>query len=129
MRLQRFALASGLALAAALGGCGDTKTGTMLVSPSRFMLYNCNELVVQQTATVARLRQLEDLIARAKRDSGGSLVSAVSYEPEYQNALGELKVLRQQAAQKDCTLPDPNAQPASTTAAPQPQAKPARRKR
>lgn len=129
MRLQRFALASGLALATALGGCGDTKTGTMLVSPARFTLYNCNELVAQQTATVARLRQLEDLMARAKRDSGGSFVSAVSYEPEYQNAQGELKVLRQQAAQKECKLPDPNAQPASPTSPPQPQAKPGRPRR
>jgi len=129
MRLQRFALASGLALAAMLGGCGDTKTGTMLVSPARFTLYNCNEMVAQQTATVARLRQLEDLIARAKRDSSGGFVSAVAYEPEYQNAQGELKVLRQQAAQKDCTLPDPNARPASPATPSQPQAKSSRPKR
>ncbi len=110
----------------ALGGCGDTKTGTMLVSPSRFLLYNCNELAAQQKGTVARLRQLEDLIARAKRDAGGGVVSAVAYEPEYQNALGDLKVLRQQAAEKDCTLPDPNAPVVS----PSPSvAEPARRKR
>lgn len=113
----------------ALGGCGDTKTGTMLVSPSRFMLYNCNELVAQQKGTVARLRQLEDLMARAKRDAGGGVVSAVAYEPEYQNAQGELKVLRQQAAEKDCTLPDPNAPVASPSSPPAPAAKPGRHKR
>ena len=124
MRLQRFALASGLALAAALGGCGDTKTGTMLVSPARFTLYNCKELAAQQGALLARRRQLEDLIVRAKRGSGGSLVSAVAYEPDYQAVLGELKVLRQEAAQKECTLPDPNAPAVSP-----PAAKPGRPKR
>jgi len=127
MRLSRFALASGLALAAALGGCADSKTGTLLVSPSRFTLYNCNEMGVHQKAIVARQRQLEDLMARAKRDSGGGIVSAVAYEPEYQNMLGELKVLRQQAAQKDCVLPDPYA-PEPVAPAPAP-AKPARGKR
>lgn len=119
----------GLIALAMLGGCGDTKTGTMLVSPSRFMLYNCNEMVAHQAGLVARRRQLEDLMARAKRDGGGGVVSAIAYEPEYQNTLGELKVLRQQAAEKECTLPDPNALPASPTSSAQPQAKPARTKR
>lgn len=130
MRLRLLVTAFGLAAIAVLGGCAsDPKTGTALVSPSRFMLYNCKELAAHQAGTVARQRQLERLMAQAKQGSGGSFVSTIAYEPEYQNVLGEMKVLRQEAVQKECNLPDPYAPAAAPPpAAPKP-AKPAKPKR
>lgn len=130
MRLRLPAILSGLALLAALGGCASNdKTGTMLVSPSRFTLYNCKELAYQQTQSVTRQRELEGLIARAKQDASGGLVSAIAYEPEHQSVLGELKVLRQEAKEKNCNLPDPDAVPPPVAAAAAKPANPAKPKR
>jgi hypothetical protein len=125
MRLRLLIPAFGLTLAAALGGCTDSRSGTMLVSPARFTLYNCQELAAHQAGLVSRQRQLEDLMAKANREAAGRIVSAAAYQPEYQTVLGEMKVLRQEAVQKDCKLPDPYAPP-PVTAKP---AKPAKPKR
>lgn len=110
MRLRLLVPAFGLTLAA-LGGCTDSRSGTMLVSPARFTLYNCQELATHQATLVSRQRDLEGLMARANRESAGRIVSVAAYQPEYQTVLGEMKVLRQEAAQKDCKLPDPYAPP------------------
>jgi len=126
MRLHFVAIASGLAVAAIVGGCTtNSKSGTTLVSPGRFILFNCKELAAQQTGLVGRQRQLEELMTKAKQGSGGTIVSAVAYEPEYQNVQGEMKVLRQEAAEKNCNLPDPYAPAVPPPAA----AKPAKPKR
>lgn len=125
MRLRLFLTASTFATLTVLGSCAsDPKTGNVLVSPARFMLYNCKELAQHQMSLVARQRQLEGLMRQAKQGSGGSFVSAIAYEPDYQNVLGEMKVLRQQQAEKECNLPDPYA-----PAAPPPAAKSAKPKR
>jgi hypothetical protein len=131
MRLRFVAIASGLALTTTLVGCAsDTKSGNAFVSPARFMLYTCKELGQQQAALLGRQRQLEQLMAKSKQDAGGGFVNVIAYEPDYQNTLGEMKVLRQQQAEKGCNLPDPYAPGAAAAAAPQQQpAKPVRRKR
>lgn len=128
MRLKPFALASALALAAALGACADSRTGNVFVSPARFTLYNCRELADYQIGLVDRRRQLEGLMAKAKQEASGSIVNTIAYEPDYQTALGELKVLRQEAAQKGCNLPDSNALPPAAPVSAKP-AKPAKPKR
>jgi hypothetical protein len=127
MRLRLLTTVSAFAAVTVLAGCTDTKSGTFLVSPARFTLYNCKELADYQGGAVARQRQLEKLMAQSRQESSGTIVNAIAYQPEYQNVLGEIKVLREEAAQKGCTLPDPYAAPPAPVALKP--ATPARRRR
>jgi hypothetical protein len=101
-------LAAAAVLAAALAGCGsqggtaDDRLGRFLVAPDKFSLYNCPELAEKAETTAARERELQALIARAGEGSGGRMVSAVAYRPEYLTVHGEMNELRAAAAAKKC---------------------------
>jgi outer membrane murein-binding lipoprotein Lpp len=112
--------------ALALSGCvSDDTMSTIMVSPGKFILYTCPELITQGRTMAARQRQLESLMAKARQGTGGEFVNAVAYREEYLVNLGEMKDLRAQAKEKDCVLPDlytappPGVQP-DTTQPPQP---------
>jgi hypothetical protein len=122
----RMAMA-GLLSALALSGCvSDDTMSTILVSPGKFILYTCSELITQGRALAQRQRQLESLMAKAGQGAGGQAVSAMAYRPEYLVNLGEMKDLRATAAEKQCTLPDLYAPPPAPNAPPP--AKPAARR-
>jgi hypothetical protein len=66
---------------------------------------------------VGRQKELRELMAKASEGSGGAVIGNLSYRPEYENMLGEEKVLRRAAAEKNCELPPPAsaAVPAAAT--------------
>ena len=96
------ALMSVLAACTTSGGGTDDRLGRLLVAPGKYVLYSCPELATQATATAARLRELERLMAKAGSDSGGQLVSAMAYRPEYTEKRGEMSELRNAAVEKNC---------------------------
>jgi hypothetical protein len=94
-------------LAASLAGCttsgtSDDKVGRLLVAPDKFVLYSCADIAGQAAATAARVRELEQLMAKAGEGSGGRLVSSIAYRPEYLERHGEMNELRSAAAAKNC---------------------------
>lgn len=98
-----------MALLAALAGCTTTsggssedRLGRMVVAPGKFVLYTCPELAAQATVTVARIRELERLMAKANVDPSGRFVSVIAYRPEYIEMRGELNELHNAAASKNC---------------------------
>lgn len=95
-----------LLLAATLGGCGtsDDKVGRLLVAPDKFVFYSCADIAEKAAATAARVRELEQLMAKAGEDAGGRLVSSVAYRPEYLERHGEMNELRSAAAAKNCNF-------------------------
>lgn len=96
-------------LVAALGGCTTSESaGRMLVSPTKYQFYSCRDLIGPWNGVNARRRQLEELMAQAGKESGGRFIGALAYQTEYTNVSGEIYTLRQEAAAKQCTLPDPN---------------------
>jgi hypothetical protein len=106
-----------LLAALALSGCATDDTMSMiLVSPGKFILYTCPELVTQGRAMAKRDRELESLMAKANQGAGGQFVNVIAYRQEYLTNRGEMKDLRAQAAEKQCTLPDLYAQGPSTAA-------------
>jgi len=109
MRLRPFVIAVGLLVIALLGGCAvsDDRLASMMVAPGKFALYTCPEMVQAQKDNVKRQREMEGLMAKAGTESSGRLVSALAYRPEYLTLQGELKDLRNAAAEKQCVLPDP----------------------
>ena len=91
-------------VATALAGCAasDDRVGQFLVTPDRYVLYDCTQLAKAAQATVSRQRRLKMLMAKAETDSVGVLVSRAAYGPEYAELRGMMNELRKAAAAKNC---------------------------
>lgn len=92
-----------LAALAALGAgapasADDAALSRMLVAPGKYMLYNCQALMVEAKANLTRMHELEALMAK----SGSEFANAVAYRPEYLQLSGELTDIRREAADKKC---------------------------
>jgi hypothetical protein len=94
-----------MAFALALAGCGLTGggTGTLIVDPSRYEGYHCNDLAGQWNGLLARQHELQSLMDKAG-DGGGALIGNMTYRADYETVLGEQKVLQRTAAEKNCAL-------------------------
>ena len=95
-------LAATLAACATPGSTTDDKMGSFLVAPDKFMLFNCQQIAEKITATTARQRELEGLMAKAGPEAGGRLVSSIAYQPEYSELHGDMNELRGSAVAKNC---------------------------
>jgi hypothetical protein len=100
---QRAAALSIIAVAlAALGGCAsEDSTGRFLVTPDKFVLYNCAQLSDAAQANLLRQQELEKLMAKAGTGPG-TVVSDLAYRPEYVQLRGEMVELRKTSAEKNC---------------------------
>jgi hypothetical protein len=93
-----------LTVVLALAGCGLTESnGTLIVDPSRYGSYHCNDLGVQWKALLARQQELQGLMDKAG-DGSGALIGTMTYRADYETVLGEEKVLQHTAAEKNCAL-------------------------
>lgn len=90
-------------ITAGLCGCASEDTaGRFLVTPDKFVLYNCAQLSDAAQANFVRQQQLEKLIAKAGTGAGGEVVSDLAYRPEYVQLRGEMNELRKANAEKNC---------------------------
>jgi hypothetical protein len=105
-------------VAALLSGCStnDTMT-TLLIDPAHYSVYHCDGLVARLKALQTREQELSNLMLRASEGSGGALIGNLTYRADYENAIGEEKILRRVAAEKKCDLPPPPAPPVSSAPA------------
>jgi len=76
----------------------------LTVDPGRYSVYHCKDLAPRLTALVAREKDLRNLMDKAGEDTAGSVIGNLSYRAEYENVVGEEKVLRRTAAEKNCDL-------------------------
>jgi hypothetical protein len=104
-------LAASLLVTSLLAGCS-----TMIVDPGHYSAYHCDGLAARLKVLLLREQELTDLMERASEGGGGTLIGGMSYRADYENAVGEERVLRRTAAEKKCDLPPPAA-PASPTPA------------
>ena len=89
--------------AATLCGCTSEDTaGRFLVTPDKFVLYNCVQLSDAAQANFTRQQELEKLMAKAGTGSGAVIVSDLAYRPEYVQLRGEMNELRKTIAEKNC---------------------------
>jgi hypothetical protein len=91
-----------LGLLLACAGCGGDVTGRALVAPGGYGFYNCAQLANQERTLNSRNVELRRLSGRAKEGPGGGVISAMTYDPEYETNLGRLYSLRQTQAEKNC---------------------------
>ena len=97
------ALAAAL-VAAWLAGCSmqDEEMARFMVAPGKFELFSCAQLAERTKTDMLRERELQALIQKAGPQTGGRLVSAMAYRPEYLTIRGELQELRAVAIAKKC---------------------------
>ena len=100
----------GGALAGFLCGCGTGQdVSNLLIQPGKYDIYTCRQITDRLETVEQDIQKLEGLMARASPGAGGSVVSAVAYDPEYQADRGDERELRKAAAAKNCTnLPAPS---------------------
>jgi hypothetical protein len=88
-----------------LAGCGsisDQTAASALVSPGKYSLYTCPDIEQRARTVRTRLLELEQLMTRAERGTGGELVNAIAYRTEYLQMRGELDELAKSTAEKNC---------------------------
>jgi hypothetical protein len=98
-----------IALAILLGGCGlsDERLGTLVSDRAQYEIYTCDQLLAQDKNLAQRLGELDALMRKAEADTGGAVVNAVAYKPEYISVRGSLDQVRAVEADKKCEPPKP----------------------
>ncbi len=91
--------------AVAFAGCSSSDgPGSFLVDPARYDLMTCKDLIVQWNGLLAREQELRKLQARASEGTGGAIIGAISYRPDFEAVLADKKNVQREAAEKKCTL-------------------------
>ena len=114
----RFAVLGAVALA--LGACasgGDSGFGSsVFVDPSKYNLYNCEQLATARKATNDRVVELEGLMAKAETGAGGTLVSGLAYQTDYRAQRAQRDAIDEKMTRDNCAAEV--AKPAATAAPP-----------
>src|ERR1700722_17145108 len=104
-------------VASLLAGCSTSDgIGSFIVDPGHYSVYHCDGLAARLKVLLAREQELANLMNRASEGGGGVLIGNLAYRTDYENVVGEEKVLRRAAADKNCDLnpPPPPASPTPT---------------
>jgi hypothetical protein len=98
-----------------VAGCSTSDgVSSFIIDPGHYSVYHCDGLAARLKVLLAREQELSNLMDRASEGGGGVLIGNLSYRADYENVVGEEKVLRRTAAEKKCELPPPAA-PSSPT--------------
>jgi hypothetical protein len=97
-------------LACVLGGCSGLNMQSVpsaMVTPGKYEFHDCRAIETALKGRQARQVQLEKLMADASKETGGGIVSAMAYRPEYAANQGEIDELVRTTATKNCTEQSP----------------------
>lgn len=91
-----------------LGGCSMSDGMTaFIVDPGHYSVYHCKDFAPKLAALTTREQQLRNLMDKASEGGGGVVIGNLAYRAEYEDILGEEKVLRRTATEKNCDLTSP----------------------
>jgi hypothetical protein len=109
----RAALYSVALLAAGLCGCSTVTEylGDPNVQPGKFQFLRCRDIGEQIIKAEDKRNQLRELMGRSASGTGGSVVNVLVYQPDFDTAEAELRLLRRTAAEKQCPPNVVNAAP------------------
>lgn len=97
-------------LACVLGGCSGLNTQSVqsaMITPGKYEFYDCQRIEGTLRAKQARQVQLEKLMADASKETGGGVVNAMAYRPEYASNQGDIDELIRATSNKNCTAQSP----------------------
>ena len=96
----------GALLAALLPGCAslsEDMAARATIAPGKYSVYTCRDIEDRTRVVRTRELELEQLMARSAQGPGGQVVNAIAYQGEYLQARGEIKLLAEAAADKQCS--------------------------
>jgi hypothetical protein len=96
--------AAALAVLVVFGCSANQDVSSLLVDPGHYSAYHCKDFPPQLALLTTREETLRNLMDKAKESDGGAIVGDLSYRADYEDVLGEEKVLRHAAAEKNCDL-------------------------
>lgn len=100
--------------ACASGGGSSTFGSSVFVDPSKYDLYNCQQLHTARTASNIRVVELEGLMAKAESGAGGALVSGLAYQTDYRSQRAQRDAIDEKLASNNCGAePPPPTDPAA----------------
>lgn len=95
------------ALAISLGACasggGSPFGSSVFVDPSKYDLYNCQQLATARKAANDRVVELEGLMAKAETGAGGALVSGLAYQTDYRAQRAQRDAIDEKLASNNCS--------------------------
>src|SRR6188472_2553307 len=94
-----------LLIAVSFAGCaggGDATMDDAFADPGKYVPYSCGDVDTAISSTTIRITELEQLISRASQGTGGSVMAAVAYRSEYNQARAQLRALKVASADKQC---------------------------
>jgi hypothetical protein len=103
-------VAAALAVLVVFGCSANQDVSTLFVDPGHYSAYHCKDFAPQLTLLAKREQSLRNLMDKASESGGGAIVGNLSYRADYEDVLGEEKVLRRAAAEKNCDLSAPTFQ-------------------
>jgi hypothetical protein len=93
-------------VAGIVAGCTMSDgVGGFMIDPAHYSVYHCDGLVARLKVLLAREQELSNLMDKANEGGGGAVIGNLSYRADYENMVGEEKLLRRTAAEKKCELP------------------------
>ncbi|EKS37573.1 hypothetical protein [Afipia clevelandensis] len=95
-------------IAASLSACassgGESPFGSsVFVDPSKYDLYNCEQLATARKSTNDRVVELEGLMAKAESGAGGALVSGLAYQTDYRAQRAQRDAIDEKLARNNCS--------------------------
>ena len=89
-------------LLANCGGMGALVGDSVWVTPGKYQFHDCQRLIDTEAVRRHRGKELEELMAKAAQSPGGQVVGTMAYRTEYQQTVGEQKMLAATIAEKRC---------------------------
>jgi hypothetical protein len=95
--------ACGLLLVASVAtGCALDQFGSLYASPGKYDTLKCPDLNSFSTNLSVREKELTSLIDRANQETGGPIVSALTYQTDLDSVRANLAMVKKAAADKNC---------------------------
>jgi hypothetical protein len=113
---QRIRVVAFCGVAVALSGCATGGVNSsVFVDPSRYDLYDCQQLITARVVVDKRVVELQGLMAKADTGFAGPVMSGLAYNVDYNAAVAQRDLIDQKYAANNCAA---EIRPAPSTAAP-----------
>jgi len=77
----------------------------LFADPGKYEYRTCDQIQAAGRSMVAREKVLRELIEKAERSAGGSVVSTVAYRGEHRTVVEEIEVIDATSRRKNCLTP------------------------